>query len=67
MYNQGSIVYRSKTYCSAILTSDVNLTEDVILCSDDAEDYLVSIKGYKLFDWAMEVVINETSRNLYYR
>lgn len=57
------LIYRSKTYSSAILTSDSSFKEKIILCPTNGEPFEVKVRSYKTYEWATEAVVNEISRN----
>ena len=59
----GQIIYRSKSFSSAIMTSSIKLDGELTLSLWEKEDYTLNIRSYKRYEWAREVMINELSRN----
>lgn len=63
----GSLIYRSKNYSSAIITSDVPLDDELILHLRNGEDYKVKIHTYKRYEWIREGIVDELSREIHKR
>lgn len=60
----GQIIYRSKNFSSAIMTSDVEINSDLVLKHDDLE-YTIKVRSYKRYEWAQEVMANEFNREAF--
>lgn len=58
----GQVIYRSKSYAAAILSTEMDLTDELVLVHRDHEDYRIPIKSYRRFEWCREEVAYEISR-----
>lgn len=65
--NAGDVVYRSKSYSMAILASDKDLSDELLIQYAENKVYKVDIRSYHRFEWCREEVANELSRNSLYR
>ncbi len=63
----GSLIYRSKNYSSAIITSDIKLDDELVLHLRNGEDYAVKIHNYKRYEWIREGIVDELSREIHKR
>ena len=58
------MVYRSKNFSSAIISSDVELNGDLTLKRYN-DEYIIKVRSYKRYEWAREVMSDELNRNIY--
>lgn len=59
---RGKIIYRSKTFSKAILSSDIKLDTAILLRDVRGCEYNLNISSYNKYEWAKEGIIYELNR-----
>lgn len=60
----GCMIYRSKNFSSAILTSDMRLDDELVLRLPSGNDYKLKLHQYRRYEWIREGIVDELGREI---